>query len=213
MRPRHALPFQLPFAALVVVLGIAAGLSPRALHAAQDELVESLRTLTAPVNMRPGLVVTVAVVTHGRTAGEASQRNAERMIPLLAALRRQPLPDGALLAGGQAVAREDEWLSDGTGRAPRDAVVHTEYAARHVVRITLADLSALGALLDTALAAGATEVTRVELAAPTDLESRRQALGTAVAAARERAESVVGGNRLLGRVVEVGLLVRLLSCR
>jgi uncharacterized protein YggE len=196
-------------AALAILAAV--GLGPRALAASQDELRESVRALTAPVSLRPGLVVTLSVVTHGRTAGEAAQLNADRMIPLLAALRRQSLPEGALATTGNAIAREDEW--DGTGRATRDAVIQTEYAARNVIRVTLKDPGALGALLDTALAAGATEVTRVELAAASVIEERRHAFDSAIAAVRARSESLAGSNRWLGRAVEIGLLVRLLSCR
>lgn len=197
-----------PLSLVALLSALAAAPAPS--HASQDELRESVRELTAPLSVRPALVITVAVVTHGRTAGEASQLNADRMVLLLAALRRQRLPEGALVTSGHAIAREDEW--DGTGRAARDDVIHTAYSARDAVRITVTDLASLGALLDTALAAGATEVTRVQLATSV-LEERRHALSTAVAAARGRAESLAGPNRMLGRVLEIGLLVRLLSCR
>lgn len=171
---------------------------------------------TAPLSaqsvMRPDLVVTVTVVTHGRSAADATQLNAERVIALLGALRRQALPDSAILTSGHRVAREDEW--DGESRAPRDTLLVTEYAARNTVRITLRDLSRLGALMDTALAIGATEVTAIEVALPPELEARRRAIARAVATARESAEALLAARQgTVGTLLEVGLLVRMLRCR
>lgn len=174
--------------------------------------VEALDAVSAAGRLRPGVVVTLTVVTHGRTADEAAERNATRMVRLLAALRRQAAAGAAVVPTGLVMAREGEW--DGAGRAPRDSLLVTEFAARHGVRVTLHDLTALGALVDTSLAAGATGVAGIALAAPDDLALQLRAAEVALRSARdEMADRVAPAEGRLRRLFELGLMVRALSCR
>ncbi len=206
MRP-HALP--------LLVLLLAPCLAASAATLQRDPLTsatDALDAIAAATRVRPGVVVTLTVVTHGRSAAEASDRNAIRMAGLLAALRRQSGTAATVVPTGQVVTREDEW--DGEGRAPRDSLIATEYAARHGVRVAIHDLAALGPMLDTALVAGATSVTGIALAPPAGFADRRQAAELALRATRDDLLAVVAPPEgRLRRLLEFGLMLRALSCR
>ena len=205
MRP-HALPL------LVLMLMPWVAASAAIQHDPLASAAEALDALAAARRLRPGVIVTLSVVTHGRSATEARELNAARMVVLLSALRRQPGGAAAVVPTGQVVTREDEW--DGEGRAPRDSLIATEFSARHGVRVTVHDLAALGALVDTALAAGATGVVNVALAMPADLPLHRLAVEESLRAARDEvADALAPREGRLRRLLELGLMIRALSCR
>lgn len=141
--------------------------------------------------------VTIAVETRGRTAAAAGRVNTERMTLVLAALRRQGLPDSSIATAGYSVSREDDYR-DPPSETPR------EYVARNAVEVKVADLGALGALVDTALAAGATEVANITWRSSRESEARQRAIALAVTSARAEAEAAAAAaGRALGRVVEI----------
>jgi uncharacterized protein YggE len=219
MRAPVPLPVRGPFVAalafLRAALAVLLAATPAALMAQRDPSVaarEALDVVAAATRLRPAVVITLSVTSHAGTAEEAAQRSSLRMIGLLTALRRQGLRGDAILPSGQVVAREGEW--DGTGRAPHDDVLLTEFAARHRVRVVLTDLDQLGALVDTALANGATGVHGIAMATPADLPAQREALTEALHAVREDAIALLAPREgRLQRLLQLGVLVRALSCR
>lgn len=202
-------PHALPLLVLFLVPYVASAETQRDPVASASAALDALDEMT---RVRPGVVVTLTVVTHGRSAAEASERNAIRMVGLLTALRRQPGGASTVIPTGQVVTREDEW--DGDGRAPRDSLIATEYAARHGVRVTLHDLASLGPMLDTALASGATGISGIALAPPAGLSERRRGAELALRTARDDLVATVAPSEgRLRRLLELGLIVRALSCR
>ena len=172
--------------------------------APQPSRPEVVANGSGEVKVRPDLVhVSFTVVTRGASAAEAGRRNMTQMAPLLDALRRQSIPDSALNTVGYSVARDndEEWTPTG----PRTrAEADVRYTARNAVRVSLRDLDRLGGLIDTALAAGASEVENVAWASSTQNTHRLSALGLAVTAARAEADAMAkaaGGS--LGEIIEI----------
>ena len=107
------------------------------------------------VKLKPDrATLTVVVVTRATSAAEAGRLNVIRILPVIAALKRQRLPDSAIVSTGYAVSIERDPLARTT--VPADAP--QTYVARNAIRVSLLDLEMLGQLVDTALSAGASEV-------------------------------------------------------
>ena len=156
------------------------------------------------VKLKPDrATLTVAVVTRATSAAEAGRLNVSRIRPVIAALKRQRLPDSAIVSTGYTVSIEREPL----GRAPAPADAPQTYVARNAIRVSLWDLETLGQLVDTALSAGASEIANISFASSQAVEARQRAIAAAVRSARadaEAAAAAAGGT--LGALIEVSLL-------
>ena len=156
------------------------------------------------VKLKPDrATLTVVVVTRATSAAEAGRLNVIRILPVIAALKRQRLPDSAIVSTGYAVNIERDPL----GRTPVPADAPQTYVARNAIRVSLSDLEILGQLVDTALSAGASEVANISFASSQSVDARQRAIVAAVRAARadaETAAAAAGG--LLGALIEVSLL-------
>ena len=147
--------------------------------------------------------VTVAVVTRATSAAAASRQNAQQFQTVLAALKRQGLPDTALTTTGYSVALEQ----DPFGRAPAAPPASRQYVARNAVGVSLTNLDLLGQLLDTALTAGATEIANITFASSRATQARESAIGQAVRAAQaDAAAAATAAGGTLGTIIEVNLL-------
>lgn len=139
----------------------------------------------------------LAVVTRGSTAAQAGRANADRLTAVLAALRRQSVPDSAISTAGYSVSQEEDY-GETSRRGPK------EFVARNQVGVRLANLPLLGALIDTALAAGATEVAGIVFRSSRESEARTRAIDLAVQKARAEAEAAASSaRRSLGGVIEI----------
>lgn len=189
--------------ALLLALGIpclaGAQSQPGATHASPEIVTSGFGV----VKLKPDqATLTVAVLTRAPSATEAGRRNVTRMLPVIAALRRQRLPDSAIVSMGYAVSIERDPL----GRTP-PVDAPPAYVARNAIRVSLTDLDMLGQLVDTALAAGASEIANITFASSQAVEARQRAIAAAVRAARvdaEAAAAAAGGS--LGALIEVSLL-------
>lgn len=193
--PRH-----LALMLALVVPGIARAQAPSGATRSNPEIVTSG---SGVVKLKPDrAMVMVAVVTRAASAAAAGRENADRILPVIAALRRQGLRDSAIVTTGYSVAMERE-ASD---RAGTPGEGRTTYVARNAVRVSLADVDMVGLVLDTALAAGASEIANIEFASSQAAEGRRRAIAAAVHAARadaEAAAAAAGGS--LGEIIEISL--------
>lgn len=153
---------------------------------------------TAEVRVAPDrALVTVAVVTQGRSAAAAGRSNAERMTALLAALRRQAIPDSAIVTTGFSVEL-DEPFDEAARRQP------VQYTARNGVQVTLMQLDAIGSVLDTALNSGATAIDGVVFRSTREPAARDSALALAVRNAHADAQMVArAANHDLGALLEI----------
>jgi uncharacterized protein YggE len=156
------------------------------------------------VKLKPDrATLTVAVVTRATSAAEAGRLNVSRILPVISALKRQRLPDSAIVSTGYTVSIERDPL----GRTPLSADAPQTYVARNAIRVSLLDLEMLGQLVDTALSAGASEIANISFASSQAVDARQRAIVAAVRSARadaEAAASAAGG--ALGALIEVSLL-------
>jgi len=146
--------------------------------------------------------VTIAVVTRATSAAEAGRQNADGIQPVIAALKRQGLRDSAIVTTGYSVSIERNQPDPTTGPGE----VRLTYVARNAIRVSLSQIEMLGRVLDTALAAGASEIANIEFASSRAAEGRRSAIAAAVRAARadaETAAAAAGGS--IGAIIEVSL--------
>lgn len=131
--------------------------------------------------------VSVGVVTQAATAQEAAAQNATQVEAVLAQLR--------LLLGAGADLKTINYTLTPNYRYPTGGGTPTlvNYTASNTVEVTLADLSLIGRVIDTAAQAGANQIQslRFTVADPEPLRSR--ALAAAAKQARARAEAIASG--------------------
>lgn len=156
------------------------------------------------VKLKPDrATITVAVVTRATSAAEAGRLNVHRIRLVIAALKRQGLPDSVIVSTGYTVSIERDPL----GRTPVPVDAPQTYVARNAIRVSLLDLEMLGQLVDTALSAGASEIANISFASSQAGDARQRAIAAAVRSARvdaEAAATAAGGT--LGALIEVSLL-------
>lgn len=142
--------------------------------------------------------LSIAVETRGRTSQLAGSENARIQTAVLDALRRQGIESSQLQTRALQVTPEYQYPRDG-GRP-----TVTGYTARNEVVVEVRDLQKIGAVIDAALAQGATNVAgpRFSLASPDS--ARREALDIAVrkAMADARVIAAAAGVRV-GRILEL----------
>lgn len=142
---------------------------------------------TAVVEREPDrAVLDVAVETFAEDARAAAEENARTTAAVIAALREAGIPEDRIRTIGYNLRPEYEVERDPQRRDRRLA----GYRTTNTVQITIDDLDRAGAIIDTAIDAGADRVMglRFELADPQ--AARRDALREAVAAARADAEAI-----------------------
>lgn len=189
------------------VLAALSGLSAVALAEADVAAGQSSpRTDELPVVVTSGVHVirrapdrafaTIATETRARRPQEAQQENARVMAAVLAALKAAGVGEGATRTLGVSLAPEYDYHE---GRRTLRG-----YLARNAIEVTVDDLARLGAIIDAAVEAGATDVDGVRF----DLKDRnaveREALEQAVRDARARAEAAAAGaGRAIAYVREI----------
>ncbi|MBC7791470.1 MAG: SIMPL domain-containing protein [Anaerolineae bacterium] len=191
--------------ALSIFLGLAAPPSPHAqaasVIAGPDPRVEVTGHGESRVSP-DGVNVTFSVETKGSTAAAAAGGNARVQERVVDTLRALGFTEKQISTISYNVAPNYEASPDGRGRSQRG------YIARNAVRVELTQLDRIGAVIDAALARGATGVSNVQFKASNTAEARAIALQQA--AGRARAEALVlakafGGT--LGPLLEVTTLV------
>lgn len=184
----------------LVLPGLAGAQAPSGATRSSPEIVSNGAGV---VKLKPDrATVTIAVVTRAASAADAARQNVNRILPVIAALKRQGLPDSAIVTMGYAVSLE----RDPYGRTPASVDAPPIYVARNAVRVSLTELEMLGQLLDTALVAGATEIANVAFASSQAAQARARAITVAVRAARTDAEAAASAaDGSLGALIEISL--------
>ena len=139
------------------------------------------------------------VVTRAATAARASDANASGVRAVLDTLRRAfGLTDRDLGTAGYSLTQQMSYPGDGK---PPQLV---GYVATNSVRLKTDQLARIGAMLDAAIAKGATNVSGLTFFAASSDDARRRALGIAVDRARRDAEAMAraAGGRL-GQLLEL----------
>ena len=142
--------------------------------------------------------VALAMETRAPTANEASTANAAAMDRVIATLRSGRFEGLEVSTHGYAL--RPEYASGNPGRT-REVVA---YVVQNNIRATIADVSAVGRLIDATIAAGANRVESVSFYASDTEDARAAALADAVSHARRQAEVIAAGlGEPLGPPLEV----------
>lgn len=142
--------------------------------------------------------VYISIETHASTAEQAGRENARVQQAVVAALRGAG-GDSVDLSGAGYIVRPDN-----RSEFSAQPATPTGYVANNTVHIEVRRLDRIGALIDTALAAGANRVSGINFTSSAEREARRSVLAEAVANARSDAEAIAtaaGGS--LGRLIEL----------
>lgn len=142
-------------------------------------------------------MVSVAVESQGESAAKAGAANAAAQTRVIDAVKAAGVAAAQIRTSGYNVFPE---YAQSSGKGPRI----TGYRAHNTVQIEVRDIQTVGKIIDTALAAGATNIGGVGLFASNTDPARKEALQKAVTKARAEAEAVAtaaGGS--LGALVEL----------
>jgi uncharacterized protein YggE len=166
--------------------------------AAQQPPAEQPRTLSVTgvgtVEREPEkAVVTLAVESEASTARDASERNAELMVAVVAAVRGAGIPE-------RDIRTISYQLVPVYGRPPQDGTPPriAGYRAMNMVLVNVDSIGRVGRVIDAAIGAGANRVANLSFELRDFETARNQALERAVTAARREAEAVAAaaGQRL-----------------
>lgn len=151
----------------------------------------------ASVSVKPDqLRLNVGVTTQAQTAQEASDQNAAQVTAVIAALKKTIGTAGEIKTVGYSVTPNYRYPQGG------GAPTLTGYTANNTVEVTTSDLSLAGRLIDSAVAAGATNVAGLRFTLKDPEPVRGEALRLATLQARAHAEAIATGlNGRLGYVI------------
>lgn len=140
----------------------------------------------------------VAVETRGRTSQAAASENAKLANAVLDGLRRAGIAGPQIRTQGLMLSPEYQYPREG-GRP-----TVTGYVARNSVRVDVRDISRVSAVIDAAIAQGATNVSGPSFSLSNPDSARRVALDLAVRRARGDAEAMArAAGTQLGSVLEL----------
>lgn len=127
--------------------------------------------------------IDIGVVTQARTAPEASKENAERLSRVLAEIKKQLGKNGEVKTAGYSLGPNYR-----SSQGSKPEIVG--YTASNSLRIKTTSLNLVGRLIDSAMQAGANNVNRLMFTLQDELAAQLEALKTASAKARSKAEAV-----------------------
>ena len=143
-------------------------------------------------------MLSAGVSAQAPTAAAALAANTARMQTVLAALKKQGVPDKNIQTSNFSISPQ---YANGNGEAPRI----TGYQANNQVEVRLDDVSKLGITLDALVTAGANQMNGVSFSIRDDAALLAQARAAAVTDARLKAETfskAAGVN--LGAILSIG---------
>ncbi len=126
--------------------------------------------------------VTVAIEQTEKTASQAQNRAAQIMKNVLAALKKSGIPKDKIQTTSFRLNPKYKYE-----KGQRNLI---GYTATNQVRVTLNDLSKVGKIIDTAIAAGANNVSNVIFTVKDDAPHKRAALKKAFNNAKEKAKTI-----------------------
>lgn len=178
---RSTLRCLVPTAALLVLAACTAAnaeeTSPRTIRVSGSATVK-----VAPDRGR----VSVSVVSRAASAREASEANARASKAVLERLRAAVKAPGQVSTSGYELAAEYDYNQQPGSRGPR----LVGYLSTNRFSVVTADLDGVGALIDAAIAAGATQVDSISFFLDDEEKVRQQALLEAGRKAKDEAETV-----------------------
>jgi uncharacterized protein YggE len=166
-----------------MALALAIGIAPQ--PAAAQTLPPRIITMAGHGEVRATpdtAMLSAGVSTQGATAAAALAANNGRMQAVLAALKKQGVPDKDVQTANFSVSPQ---YANASGEAPRI----TGYQANNQVEVRLEDVGKLGTALDAVVTAGANQMNGVNFSIRNDADLLAQARAAAVTEARLKAET------------------------
>jgi uncharacterized protein YggE len=180
---------------LLSVWLIAAAVPPVPAHAA-----EKLITVTgqATISVAPDTaVIRIGVSSQGKTAREASEANAKRMIAVLAAIKDNGIAERDIQTSRLSLQPQYDPNKGGTANL-------LGFLVTNQLTVRIRDIGQLPAILDRAISAGANEMSGIEFVVSEQSKLLDQARDDAIADARRKAELYAkAAGAKLGRVVAI----------
>lgn len=139
-------------------------------------------------------IVQIAAVTQARTALEAQQENARKADAIMRAVKQVAGTDAEVKTSGYSLQPQYAYRE---GQPP----LIRGYEARNTITVTLGDLSKVGATIDAASTAGATNIDSLSFTLRRDRPAQEQALTEATREAVAKAQTLAAA--LGGRVVRI----------
>jgi len=172
---------------IVLPVMLALGLqNPSALPATQTEGPVVVTTGEGVVKLAPDrLWVSVAAESRAKSPKDAQRANADAMKTVLDRLKALGLPADAIRTSGYDLQPEFDYAN---GRQTLRG-----YVARNSIEVRVDDIARAGDVLDAAVGSGATNVSGVRFDLKDRTSAEREALRSAVADARRRADSAAAG--------------------
>ena len=152
-------------------------------------------TGSAEISVQPDIAfVTLGVSTQDVNAAAAAQSNAGKTSAVIAAVMKLGIAKADIETVGYSVSPIIDYQ--------RNPPVTTGYSVTNQVRVRATDLTKTGAIIDTALAAGANNVQGVSFTLADDSQPRQKALAEAVRKAEAKARTIAETLHVaLGKVV------------
>lgn len=171
--------------------------APTATVPTQSEGPVVVTTGEGVVKLAPDrLWVSIAAESRAKSPKEAQRANADAMKAVLDRLKTLGLPDDAIRTSGYDLQPEFDYNN---GRQTLRG-----YVARNSVEVRVDDVTRAGDVLDAAVGSGATNVSGVRFDLKDRSAAEREALRSAVADARRRADSAAAGAGMkVDRVVRI----------
>ncbi len=145
-------------------------------------------TGTGQVYITPDLAyVSIGVRTEALNLTEAVAANNSQATQLIAALKQAGVDEKDIRTANFSI-----WLLDRYDPSSGAPTGERYYAVENTVYVTVRNLERLGALLDTAIAAGANTITGVQFDLADKSEAMRQARAAAVKSATDQAKELAG---------------------
>jgi len=136
------------------------------------------------VNIAPDrATIVLAVETHAASAAYAAQSNAKAQRAVLDTLRAIGIQPSQMATSGYTVQPNFEPTNQG-------GEVRQGFVARNAITVRITQLDRVGAVIDAALARGATNVSNVSFDASNTADARRAALADAAAQAKADATTL-----------------------
>ena len=205
---------------LILVAGVLALIgtaAPAQTRPDRSETPEVRTAATVQRSVQPNLAtVTLQFTGEGATPGQAGSRLASRADSLRRALATLGIPRDSLVNRSrwywwngriERIVGPVKIVPRSTpGADPRFnyPVQDTTYRAHDAIEVRIHDLSRVGAVLDTALGRGITDISEVRFAATDVSAAQVEALREATVQARKQAEAIAAaGGQQLGRVLSL----------
>jgi uncharacterized protein YggE len=139
----------------------------------------------------------LAIETHASTAAEAASRNGAMAEKVIAALKSKLGDKGKISTGGYSLNPEYDQ------RPGREKPSIVGYTAQNSITLQTGALDLLGALIDSAIAAGANRVNYLNFGLKDDTKARTEAISIATRDARAQAEALAAALGVkLGKIVK-----------